>query len=396
MFRNLPQGFLILLVLTVIVNMGMGIVIPVLPSLVQETTHNVASLGIPFFTLVLFRLVSRPMAGYVIGKIGTQRVLNIMYTLFGLSFCLYTFADSLTMFSIIRGFEGIAEGIASVVLLETALALIKGRKDSGRLMGLFSSSFGLGFILGPALGSLLFMLFDKDAMFYFGLTASIIGVVLVRYLPIIDKKIFTDKKKKIGFVNFIFYSNRYFSSYIPQVLRRVIFFSLMIVIPIYAVNVLHIDAKHVGWIFTLSACITTVLMPMFGSLSDKFNPTKIVFINLMIMAISFLFIGLYDSTVNFVVMIIIETLAFSAMLPAGMKVFAIHMESEQLRPEIMGLFGSYVEIITLFIALLLPAIFSVSSSFAWETLAAICVISAYMFYLNKPKLAIIPVNNNME
>jgi MFS transporter, DHA1 family, multidrug resistance protein len=379
MLRNLPQGYFVLLVLTIFVNMGMGIVIPVLPSLVVETTNNVASLSWPFLTLVAFRIFSKPFAGHIIGKIGAKRVLQVMFLFFGASFILYTFADTLVMFSGIRAIEGIAEGIAAVVLLETALLLTKGKKNSGYLMGLFSSSFGIGYIFGPAVGSLLYVLFGKASMFYFGVTTSVLGVLLVYMLPVIDQKKINKMNKKGNFLKFMLYSNKYLICFIPQILRRVIFFSLMILIPLYAVDILDISAENVGWIFTASACITTVLMPVFGSFADKFNPKKIVSFSLLIMSACFFAIGFVNSVTLFVTFLIIETIAFSAMLPAGMKVFSDEAQNEEKRPAIMGLFGSYVEIVTLVLALLLPLLYTVNPSYTWGVLFIICFTSSILF-----------------
>ena len=146
---------------------------------------------------------------------------------------LYPLADNLAVFTLLRFLEGIFEGFA-VVSLNTMVLALSDRESRGHKMGLFGSAIGLGFILGPAFGSVVYMYLGMDYVFW--LTAAL-ALVAVVFLYCIRSSFETESPEST--VNTQVETVSKFKSYItllpyylPMVLRRVVFFSFHMLLPL--------------------------------------------------------------------------------------------------------------------------------------------------------------------
>lgn len=374
----MKKQFYILAFLTVLINTGMGIVIPVLPNLLKSNGFTIVGLSLPFTALILARLVAKPYAGKLIKLLGTRFTLQATFALFAVAFFLYPLMDTPTLFIAVRVLEGIAEGIAAVVLMDTAINLTRGSREKGKLMGVFSASFGVGFIVGPAAGSLIYKFFGAGPMFYFGTVCGVVGVFLSTFIKSEASR--TGAENKVSTISLMRSSLRYLPFFLPNIIRRVAFFSMMIILPLFLVDQLGIAAADVGFFFSLSAVFTSIMMPIFGKWSDGYGAAHFAGYGLLVMGITLACFGLINNIVVFVIFYVIETIAFALMLPAGTKIFADIVEDDAQKPLILGLFGSYIEVSTLVVAIVLPIVYSVSATLAWASLGLFSALSAVPFF----------------
>ncbi|MFL6647029.1 MAG: MFS transporter, partial [Sulfurifustaceae bacterium] len=184
---RLDTRFASLLALTVLANMGVGIVMPVLPLYFEHHDVSVAGLGLPFVTLVAGRLASRAGVARVIERLGHRHVVMAAFLIYAVVFFLYLAAGSLHVFAALRFGEGIVEGVLAVALNDLAIAYTKGSAAEVRVraMGRFSAAFGLGFLLGPLAGSVVAYFWGLPAIF---IAAGVLGLgaVLVSARFIVD------------------------------------------------------------------------------------------------------------------------------------------------------------------------------------------------------------------
>jgi MFS family permease len=375
------KQFFILLILTVAVNTGMGIIIPVLPNLLRDFGFGTATLSLPFVILVLARIISKPYAGKALQRFTSKALLTISFIIYTLVFVIYPYLNSPEMFIAIRFLEGIVEGIAVVVLTDVAIALSSNSEKRGAMMGYFSASFGIGYIIGPLVGSFAYDITGIYGMFWSGAVIGGIGVVcslmLVSLPKYKSKTTVYGITKKLGYLK---NQMRLLPYYSPSILRRSLFFSFMMVLPIYLHEELGVSFTSVALYFTISAVITTTLMPLTGHLADKVSSGKIIRYALLAMGILIASFGLTQNIMVFTILFILETIAFAIMLPAGMKFFADLVQEHPERGTILGIFGSVTEIFTLFLAITILPLYAVNSTLTWFVLGAMCIVAVLPFF----------------
>ena len=366
--------FMIVIALTVAVNTGMGLIVPILPTFLQEFGYSVSGLSLPFFSLIVGRMISKSFAARVIGLLRNKLTLVISFILYSLTFLAYTLVDSAEAFVALRFFEGIVEGISIICL--TDLAIVLSKENRGQLMGIFGASFGIGFILGPLIGGVCYELWGTAAMFYAGTVLGLLAAFASLFVPSIDT---VPTQKKQGWLNTCLEHASYLPEYGPNIIRRAVFFSFMILLPLYTTREFGINASQVAIFFTISAVISASLMPFTGKLADRFSTDKILSISLPFMALLIAAFGFVNSLQWFACLFILESLCFAFMLPAGMKVFADSIDDHPQRTSIISGFGGLTEAFTLILALILPSLYLLSAQAAWLAVAAVCGLAASPF-----------------
>ena len=378
----MPKTFLTILFLTAAINTGMGMIIPIMPNLLKDFGFSTLGLSLPFAALIIARIISKPWAGVALNRIGGRNLMFVVFIVYSLAFFLYPVCHNPTGFILLRVLEGFAEGVGGVVLTDYAIAMTTAHKNRGALMGYFSAAFGLGFIFGPMISWLALEHLGIKGMFFVGGTIGLLGVIVSATLP----QRYNDSVSSRVSLKELVDNISYLIPYIPNVLRRALFFSFMIIIPLFATVRLGLSAEKVGLLFTASGIISTVCMPFTGKLADNFNSRILTSWCLIGMGILIGICGLTNSVEVFLISFLAETLLFSVMLPAGTKLFADAVDGHSLRGPMIGSFGSFTEIFTLFLAFLLPAILQFSLVGAWLLMGGICIFGALLLLLWQPIL----------
>ena len=144
----------VILFITVFIDLlGFGIVIPLLPMFAEKL--SVSSLGIGAILAIysLMQLLCAPVLGRISDRIGRRPVIMLGLLGSSLGYLIYGAATSFIWLLLSRAVHG-----ACAATISTAQAYIADTTDeSGRArgMGMIGAAFGLGFVIGPAIGGLL-------------------------------------------------------------------------------------------------------------------------------------------------------------------------------------------------------------------------------------------------
>lgn len=374
---RLDTRFASLLALTVLANMGVGIVMPVLPLYFEHHDVSVAGLGLPFVTLVAGRLASRAGVARVIERLGHRHVVMAAFLIYAVVFFLYLAAGSLHVFAALRFGEGIVEGVLAVALNDLAIAYTKGSVAEVRVraMGRFSAAFGLGFLLGPLAGSAVAYLWGLPAIF---IAAGVLGLgaVLVTARFIVDapaaasSTAATDRLVGVGLL---------IGLYSPQFLRRLVFFSLMILLPLHAHDRLRLAPEAVGLFFSASAVITTAVMPFAAIVAKRVGAERMVRAGLFVMIVALALFAVPDTVAGFAALFLVETFAFALMLPPAMSIFGDAIDNQVKRTQLLGVMAFVTEIASLPLAAILPACYAASPAAAWSAVAVVAAAALAAF-----------------
>jgi len=162
MINSTPQvrkAALAFIFVTVLIDMlAFGMIIPVLPLLVQSFAGGDAAHGAQIYGLfgtawALMQFVFAPVQGSLSDRFGRRTVILISCTGLGLDFILMALAPNLTWLLVGRVISGVAA--ASFSTAGAYISDVTPPERRAASFGLIGAAFGVGFILGPALGGVL-------------------------------------------------------------------------------------------------------------------------------------------------------------------------------------------------------------------------------------------------
>ena len=143
----------ILFLIVVVDLIGFGIIIPLLPLYAEIMDADPATVGLVMATYSLTQFIAAPFWGRTSDRMGRRPILLI--SLFGaaLSYVWLGYADNIWMLFGARAIGGFMAGNISTAF--AYVADITTRETRAKGMGLIGAAFGLGFIVGPAIGGIL-------------------------------------------------------------------------------------------------------------------------------------------------------------------------------------------------------------------------------------------------
>ncbi len=142
---------LFLIFLTVFIDLvGFGLIIPALPTYAQALNADDKTIGLLIAVYSLMQFIFMPFWGRLSDQIGRRKVLLISLLASCIGYATWGLSSSLTMLFIARAIAGF--GNANIAVAQAYIADITTKETRAKGMGLVGAAFGLGFVIGPALG----------------------------------------------------------------------------------------------------------------------------------------------------------------------------------------------------------------------------------------------------
>jgi DHA1 family multidrug resistance protein-like MFS transporter len=186
---NKQLGMIMVLLMTVFI--GFGIIIPVLPAMVEskgEVNFHLAML-LSLYSAASFFM--SPVWGGLSDRIGRKPILLIGLTGFGISFFIFAFSDGhlgwMYASRIIGGFFSGAVTACAVAYV----ADITTEENRTKGMGLVGMAIGLGFIFGPPIGGVLSTVSLATPFF----AASVLSFLLVGFAALMLVESYPESKR---------------------------------------------------------------------------------------------------------------------------------------------------------------------------------------------------------
>lgn len=145
--------------ITVLLDMiGFGLIIPVLPGLIEQVggvdlSHAALIGGWMFFAFSITQFVFSPLVGNLSDRFGRRPLL--LLAIFGLfvDYLFSAWAPSVFWLFVGRAIAGLCG--SSYVIANAYIADVTAPEDRARAFGLMGAAFGIGFVIGPAIGGML-------------------------------------------------------------------------------------------------------------------------------------------------------------------------------------------------------------------------------------------------
>ena len=154
--REAGLGFIFVTLLLDI--LGIGLIVPVLPKLIESfTENNIESAssvyGIMVAVYALMQFIFAPVLGSLSDRYGRRPIILISLLGAGLDYLLLAFAPTLAWLFVGRVIAGITA--ANITTATAYIVDVSPPEKRAQNFGILGAAFGLGFIIGPAIGGLL-------------------------------------------------------------------------------------------------------------------------------------------------------------------------------------------------------------------------------------------------
>ncbi len=138
---------------TVVIDLvGFGIVLPILPLWAQDFGASPVQIGLITASYAVMQLLFAPVWGRISDRYGRRPVILASLAGSAVAALMIGLAGTLVVLWIARVLQGVAG--ASYAAAQAYVADVTTREERAKGMGMIGAAFGLGFVLGPAIGAL--------------------------------------------------------------------------------------------------------------------------------------------------------------------------------------------------------------------------------------------------
>lgn len=189
---GLNKTIFLVLVNLFIVFLGVGLVIPVMPTLMREMSLEGSTMGYLVAVFAFAQLLVSPIAGKWVDSIGRKKMIVIGMFIFGLSEMLFGFGQKVEILYISR----ILGGISAAFIMPAVTAFvadITSLRERPKAMGYVAAAISAGFIIGPGIGGFLAEHGTRLPFFFaagLGLLGAVFSMIILKEpdRPKIEKK----------------------------------------------------------------------------------------------------------------------------------------------------------------------------------------------------------------
>nr|WP_269436270.1 Tet(H)/Tet(J) family tetracycline efflux MFS transporter [Proteus vulgaris] len=179
---SMNKSIIIILLITVLDAIGIGLIMPVLPTLLNEfvSENSLAThYGVLLALYATMQVIFAPILGRLSDQYGRKPIL--LFSLLGAAFdyLLMAFSTTLWMLYIGRIIAGITGATGAVCA--SAMSDVTPTKNRTRYFGFLGGAFGVGLIIGPMLGGLLGEITTHTPFIFAAISHSILLILALLF-----------------------------------------------------------------------------------------------------------------------------------------------------------------------------------------------------------------------
>ncbi|MDI2587407.1 MFS transporter [Psychrobacillus sp. NEAU-3TGS] len=315
---SLNKTIYLVLINLFIVFLGIGLVIPVMPTLMREMHLEGSTMGYLVAAFAFTQLLVSPIAGKWVDTFGRKKMIVIGMLLFALSEMLFGFGKDVWVLYVSRMLGGVSAAFM-MPAVTAFVADITSLKERPKAMGYVAAAISTGFIIGPGIGGFLAEHGTRLPFFFaaaLGFLGSIFSLVILKEpkRPEIEEKK-TEKVAKSGFRKLL--EPIYL---IPMLIILVSSFGLAAFETVYSLFVDHKFAftpKDIALIITVSGILGVIAQVLsFDRIVEKIGEIRLIQVCMGVSAI-FIFAMIKVSTYwSILVVTFVIFLMFDLIRPA--------------------------------------------------------------------------------
>jgi DHA1 family tetracycline resistance protein-like MFS transporter len=352
---------------------GFGLIIPLLPFYAERfgASPQLVTLLLAIFSLM--SMLAAPLWGRLSDRIGRRPVLMASMAAAALAYLWLGFASELWMLFAARAFAGICAG--NVAAAQAYIADVTPPEKRARGMGMIGAAFGLGFIIGPALGGIVAgndlatADLQTPGLIAAGLSVvAFLGVVLLlpESLPAAVQA--RRARSRIAAL---------YSAFHRPVLGRLLAVFFLVILAfagmeatfaLWAMREYGWGPAQIGYVFTYVGLLSAVMQGgLIGPLTRRFGEERLMQSGLALIALGLLLLPLAGTLPPLIVAVTALSIGMGAMQPSLNSLISRRAGADE-QGEVMGIaqsVGSLARVLGPIIAGALFEAFGRNSPFLW-------------------------------
>ncbi len=277
------------LFLTIFIDLaGFGLILPILPYYAQRLGAG----GLKFGALVgiysAMQFVATQVLGRLSDRVGRRPILLTTIFVSAAGYTMFAFAGSYAVLFLARMISGFSGGNISVA--QAYVADVTEHADRSRGMGVIGAAFGLGFIVGPALGGLAAHYGGPAAPAWVAVLLCVANFVSAYF--ILPESLPAARRSHRPLLDFAHLGQAMTR---PQLRGVMLFFGIMplafagytVALPLYAGATFGWHERELGWFFTIVGFVAAVVQGyLFGRIAKRVGDRTLLMAGTLGMAIA--------------------------------------------------------------------------------------------------------------
>ncbi len=282
---NNRSALAILFIIVFVDLLGFGMVIPVMALYAERLGAPDSQIGWLMTGYSAMQFVFTPIWGRLSDRYGRRPLLLLSIAMTAVGFLAYALAPDFRWLLVSRLFAGMAT--ANISIAQAYIADVTPPEGRARGMGLIGAAFGLGFILGPALGGLLSAFSLAAPGYAAAALAAVNGVAAFFVLPEpVERAVavrrrahlpaLVDELRRPGIRRLI----------VIFLLATLAFSGMEATFALLAAHRYGLDQRHVSYVFAfIGAVVTIVQGGLIGRLTRRFGERALLVAGLLLQAV---------------------------------------------------------------------------------------------------------------
>ncbi len=335
--------------------LGGTIVLPTLPLYAQRNFGmSPEAISMLLASYFIAQFIAAPFIGKLSDRFGRIPVLIISQLGTVLSFIMLGFAGGVAMLFAARILDGITGG--NVIVVQAYITDVSPREKRTQSLSLVWMAFGLGYILGPAIGGFVAAAFSEQASFMLGAVISLISLVMTWTL--LDETLTAERRALLKTVTKASLKARDILANVPLSLILLIAFGtqfglslLTSMITLFGEDVIFAgqtpDAVNLG-VGILLTCIgigqfLTQLVLIKPSV-ERFGERRLVVFGLIMRGVSMLIFVLLATPFMSGLALLLFAGASGLLMPSLQAMATVSVEDESQNGAVMGIYQSAISL----------------------------------------------------
>ncbi|AHD05648.1 MFS transporter [Paenibacillus larvae] len=302
--------------------LGIGLIVPVMPSFLNIMHLSGKTMGYLVAAYALAQLLMSPLAGRWVDRYGRKKIIIIGVFLFGISELIFGLGTHVSVFYISRILGGtsaafIMPGVTAYVADITSI------QERAKAMGYISAAVSTGFIIGPGIGGFIAEYGVRIPFFFAAILAFFVGISSIFILkePLTKEQLaeISANAKQTNFISNIKRSVNpvYFIAFIIVFVLAFGLSAYETVFSLFSDHKFGFTPKDIAVIITISATFGVIMQIfMFGKMVNKLGEKKLIQLCLITGAILAIASTVVSSFLSMLAVTCFIFLAFDLLRPA--------------------------------------------------------------------------------
>ncbi|NOQ72451.1 MAG: MFS transporter [Crocinitomix sp.] len=183
---------------------GVGLIVPIIPDLISSLTgQNLSDAALTGGLLITayagVQFLFAPVMGELSDRFGRKPILLLSLFGLGIDYILHAFSPTITWLFVGRILAGVFG--ASHTVAFAYIADVSSKENKAKNFGIIGAAFGLGFVIGPALGGIIGENWGVKAPFFVAAGFSLLNFLFGLFF--VEESLIPENRRKINFSKMI-------------------------------------------------------------------------------------------------------------------------------------------------------------------------------------------------